>query len=715
MIRKRILLYMTSLLFSCLILTPSYSQDDRFFKKESPVEITADSISYNRENRVYIAEGNVEIKQDSTILWADRAMLDMTSGIATAYGNVRAVDEGGNILTGKSLHIDIRDKKVRVKRGRIFFKEQNVYIEGEVLAKTGRETYSSTRTYFTTCDCPEGKKPAWSFYLSSSRVTVGEFLTGWHAFFNIKGIPVLYSPYVKVPVKRKRQTGFLPPKPGYSRLRGAKLDNAFFWAIADNMDATFYLDVETKRGLGKGVEFRYIRKRSSYGELFFYLYKEKDIDRVREFRADVDNLLRPMTADDDRWQVKFSHSEYLPMGITLKADINIVSDDEYFIDFGKDTLERSYESLESTISFSKSWSSYSLVGEFRRFDNLLLEDDTTVLQMLPILTFTRSSQRLIGPFYFSMDSTFVNFERNTGVEGQRLDVRPKISLPLRPGGYFEFTPSFTPRATFYWSKKNPEGRYIDRYLYEVKADLTTTFVRIFSPDLKELKLLRHTIRPKLTYTYIPQADQYDLPSFDGEDRIPFTNQITYSLNTTLTGKFIKDGRKSYHDYLYMDISQTYDIYEATRRWESDTVKRRPFSDIFGEIILKPTPASMLTARGVYDVYERWFENYDTSMGVGDGRGDRVDLSYRYIRDETRYLEARVRIKTIKPLDFIYFNRYSFNEEMSIETSYGLEYTHQCWGALLTYTDRLEEKIIFLTFNLRGLGDIAGFRGRLEGE
>ncbi len=687
-----------------------------FFKKELPIEVYADHISYDRQSNTYLAGGDVVIIQGQNSITADRVILDMSSNIATATGNVRAVDEGGNTLSGDVLTLHIEEKTAVVVKGRLFFKEPNVHLWADLIRKTGPQSYDSRRATFTTCDCPEGEDPPWSFYISSSEVTVGEYLTGWHAFFNIKGVPVFYSPYVRAPVKRERQTGFLPPKPGFSRLRGFKLDNSFFWAISRNSDATFYLDVETRRGTGKGMEFRYIRKRDSYGELYVYHFKEKDIDRVRRFRDDVDNLSRPETAGDDRWRLRYSHRETLPLGISFKADINMVSDDEYFIDFGKDTAERSFESLESTVSFTKSWSLYSLVVEFRRFDNLLLEDDSKVLQRLPEITFTRSSQNIpYTPFYISFDSNFVNFERFAGPEGQRVDLRPKLSLPLRPGGYFEFTTSITPRGTFYWVKRNPEGRYIDRYIYEVDGDLNTTLVRVFSTGLKKVRLLRHTIRPRITYKYIPEAVQEDLPGFDSTDTIKKTNKITYSLNTILTGKFVTEGKKTYHDYIYLDVSQSFDINEATRKLTSEEDERRPFSDVKGEAIVRPSTWSTVTARGTYDPDDQIFKSYDTSLALRDRRGDDLYLTYRYIRDSTSYFELSARLRLVESFDLTYYQRYSFRETRSIESRYGAEYRHQCWGVVFSYTERLEEKLVYLSFSLRGIGPVAGVKGRIERE
>ena len=721
--KKSCLLPLTFCLFFFSLLSPDVFAETGF-KKDQPIEITADFLTYEKAKDTYYAEGNVIAVSGKTSIRADRMTVDMAASHATATGNVEVIDEDGNTLKGDSLELNIDTKVGVVINGRLFFKMENVHVKGEEIKKTGEVSYSAHNGLFTTCDCEEGESPAWGFYSTNADITFGEYLTSWNTLFYIKDVPVFYFPYLRFPVKRERETGFLSPKVGFSRLRGFKFDNSFFWAISDSTDATFYLDIETSRGLGKGIEYRYVLSKSSDGEFYFYHFKEKDIDRVREFRKGSNNLSRPKTAEDDRWLLKYRHNGFLPGDVIFKANVNRVSDDEYFIDFGKDVTERSLDSLESNISMTKTWQKFNLVTQFRYFDNLLVEDNNATLQRLPEITLTGIDQQILDtPFHFSMESSFVNFARKEGSAGQRADAHPAISLPLNPGGYFEFRPAAGIRETLYWVGDNPpQDRFHDRTTYDLSADITTTFVRILTSDedmeTEGLKKVKHSIRPKVLYTYMPEQVQDDLPVWDGVDRIGQRNDVTYSLNSILTGKFMEGAKPYYHDYIYLDLSQSYNINEATRKLVSPTDERRPFSDTTGELRVKPVQWTAITAKGRYDTYEGWMEEYDTSLGVWDKRGDRLDISYRYIRTEIKrspleYLDVSMRLKIIQSTDLTYRNRYSYNDKQTIEAVYGLEYRHQCWGTQLTYTERPEERIVFVSFNLLGIGEVGGLTERVE--
>ncbi len=707
------------------------------FKKKAPVELSADYLRYDEASDTYFASGNVVAVQAGMTLKADSVVADMASGVATASGNVQVIDEGGDIVRGDNLVFNIKTEDAVLAKARISFKKQGLLITGDTIRKTGPQTYEAKNITFTTCECKEGASPAWSFRASSAKVTVGQYLTGWNAFFYIKGVPVLYSPYISLPVRRERQTGFLSPQFGYSRLRGFAFKDAFFWAISDNTDSTFYLDEETNRGTGGATQYRYIRTRKSLGEVYFNYFREKDINRVRSFRSSL-NITRPLNATNDRWQFKLDHTEDFGGGLIFRANIDQVSDNEYFIDFGKDANESALGSTESDLSLSKRWTSYSLVAQIRYFKNLMVSGNSTTLQMLPEITFKGTGQRIpYTPLYFTMESSAMGFYRKTGIEGGRLDVHPRISLPLSLGG-FNFTPSFAPRGTLYLVKNDPDGSFFHRFLYDVTVDATTGFYHVFDTGLSSVTALRHSIQPRVTYVYIPGSSG-TVPSFDAIDAIPPMNTITYSLNNVITGKYRSGGVEKYWDYLYLDLRQSYDINEAKRTLTSSSDKRKPFSPIAEELTLKPTELSTLLVKSTYDIYLGAFTSFTSQITAADKRGDKLDFLYSFLKNTpgvspaailgpsivigqtgpigtlgvtgpTTYFGISTKVHVIKSIDLLYHRNYSYDTHSPLETLYAVQYGGQCWGATLSYTRTPAERLIFLTFNLRGIGRIGGVRG-----
>ncbi len=682
-----------------------------FFNKDAPVELTADFLSYDKTAQTYYANGNVVVKQEGVTMETEGVIMNVAAGKARTAGKTYIYDTEGNSVRGTDLWIDLRKNTAVIANGRIFYKKDNIHLEGDPLKKTGPNSYEAKRILYSTCDCPKkGKSRAWSFTAAEANLSLDGYLSAKNAYFRIKGRPFLYTPYLRIALQRERQSGFLMPKPGYSELRGVVLDNAFFWAISRNRDATFYLDIESARGFGGGLEYRYIRTPTSYGSFYYYNFMEKDIDRVREFRKGLNNLARPASASNNRWQLKMDHTEILSAGFNVRADINVVSDDEYFMDFGE-SADKSIESVESNVSISKNWSVYSLVAQLRIFDNLLIDDDATTLRKLPEISLTATDKKINRtPLYRSLSASFINFSRSTGIAGQRLDLQPTISLPLSPGNYFDFNTSVTPRGTFYLLTENPGGRYVDRFLYKLASEVTTTFGRTYHRG-GVIDAFRHTIRPKISYIYIPEANQDTLPSFDSVDFIAASNTVTYSLNSILTGRRLKKGLTSYHDYIYLELKQSYNIHEATRSRLSSTDKKKPFSDVVAELILRPTLNSSVTGKMSYDVYDNRPRSYDVYLDIYDKRGDKLTVSQRFLRDNTNFIEGSLTVHMSKAFDFSYLERYALDEGRSLERTFVGAYHHQCWGAELTFSRTLVETIVYLSFNLKGIGNIMGFRAR----
>jgi len=682
----------------------SYAGVGELFDSGAPVEVTGDNVTYDNKKETYHATGSVVVVQAGTTLMTDEIFMNMKVGTVRAIGNVFVTDAMGNTVEGEELTVNINKNTAIIINGKLYFEEGTVSVYGSRLEKTGKLHYKGKDVKFTTCKCDKDETPAWHFATSSATMKTDGYILAWNAFLKVKDRSILYTPILLAPISGGRKTGFLMPGLGSSNKQGKIFDNTFFWAISDSSDASFFLDYKSKRGFGKGLEYRYFRTANSYGELYLYHFKEDDLDRVRELRADDNNLDRPLSASDNRWQMKFKHTENFANGFKLKVDMNAVSDDEYFVDFSKISKEKSLESLESTISINKNWDKYSLTVQTRLYDNLLIEDDDPVLQKIPEIIFKGSSQRILdSKFFFAFSSTFVNYERNDGEEGQRLDLRPRISLPLNPGGWFELTPSVGPRMTVYKVESDTsDGRYHGRGIYDITTDLTTTFVKNYKPALEGVKVLRHTIRPKITHTYIPDYKQSRLPSYDSVDRVEPANTVRYSLNSIVTGKF-NDSSK--HEYLYMDIGQTYDIREDNGKSKRVAGDERPFSDIDGELILRPIKGMIISGKGVYDPYEKWFESSDAEFIMHNKRGDNFSLAYRQLRGSTRYIEASAHLNLTASTYLKYYDRYNFYEGDTLERAITFGYGQQCWGVELAWKKGIEDTVFLVTFTMKGLGEV----------
>jgi len=661
----------------------------------TPVSIEADSLTYDSAAATYHAAGQVRLSKGALTLTAERVDWNTQTGDALASGQVRVTEPAGE-MSGEEISLNLDSGLGQLRQGRIFLREQNFHVAGDVIEKLGEQTYRVTTGTFTTCD---GDRPSWKFGTKRLDVTVGRYAHARHALFYIRDIPVLYAPYIVYPVKTERESGLLMPRFGYSEKRGTQLSLAWYQVIARNMDATFYLDYLSELGVGKGLEYRYILGEDNEGTAKLY-------------------HINGIQGTDDRYAADWQHLGTLPGKVRLAADVEYVSSRDYFMDFGEVAEEYNKNQAQTVITASRNWRKLNLTGLFKYIKDLQQSNDGT-LQRLPEVDLTLVRQRLgDSPLYLGVDGNSTYFWRKEGVKGERLSLRPTLGGYFKPGGILEIAPEVGYRERLYWTSDVGPG-FERQGLYDFSTRLSTSVSRVFSPDSRVIRKIRHSIEPEVIYSYVPPENQSHLPQFDAQDDIGPKNQVAYAL----TNRFIarlepENGETFYHEFLYLRLSQEFDIRESRRDRLNPEDHLRPFSDVRAELTLRPTRWSYLDVDARYDVNSSGegvnrFTVFNARGAVRDGGGNALSLDYRYRRDSLEYLSANLDIAWLKPVYLNYQHRYDFADHKDLEKVLNLEYRDQCWSLFLTVRDRLEDTEYMVSFALTGIGRVGGFGGSLR--
>lgn len=204
------------------------------------VRFSADAVSYDSEGEVVTATGNVVMRRDAQSLRADKVVWNRKTGAITATGNIRTVDEDGNVLYTD--HIDLTDEfKAGATQDLLL-----VLREGGRLAARSSERDAEGHTVmhqavYSGCDviddqgCP--KRPSWE--LTAARVTynpVTKSVRYYGATLRVFGIPLLPLPGLSHPADFHAMSGFLIPTFGSSSSNGVEISNTFYWRLASNKD-----------------------------------------------------------------------------------------------------------------------------------------------------------------------------------------------------------------------------------------------------------------------------------------------------------------------------------------------------------------------------------------------------------------------------------------------------------------------------------------------
>jgi LPS-assembly protein len=646
------------------------------------LQVRADSLTHEQRDDVITATGSVEMDWDGSKLYADIAKYYRARGVVSASGGVK-LEKDGDIFVGESAELEIETKKGVVNKADIFIKTNNLHLKGERVVKSSDQDFSIQAGTLTTCD---GKSPAWRFRVDDLNLTLDDFAVGRNAVFYVRDMPVFWLPVFVFPAKTERQSGFLFPTIGHSSKKGAFLELPFYWALSQSSDLTATPDLQSRRGTGFGLEYRYMGYNKGDGTDRGYLIYDRQQER---FRGEIDL----------KQQVNFTDDTY------LRADLNLTLDRDYFRDFGTTSGEYNKQYLESVAFVTHRSDDLLYTAGAIYNDDLYASDNQSTLQLLPFAAVSGTGRKLGStPLFYSFAGNIVNFDRQQGDTGQRVQLSPRLTFPVHGGHHLSgsFWGGYNQR--FYRSDSpGVENGWRERGLFEAGGALRTEFARVYELKLGDAERVKHQISPEISYSFTQRRDQSSLPFFDFDDRVLGGDLLTFSVLNSLIGRSSTGENVQYRDLLRFLASQGYQLSGDHRDLEVIVDQSRPFTDTRAMLELFPLPKWRFFSDNRFSPYSGNVTNASVGAEVGDPKGTRAFLDYHHAEKRLDYIEGRVTYSDLKPYTFSASGRYSFDKPGFLETLYSVEYKHQCWGLTFSYRDRIDNREFAVSFNLSGIG------------
>jgi len=632
--------YLLILLLTAYCLLPA----DCCFAEEQTI-ITSEALEYNRDTSTYTAKGNVKIQRANITVESNALIYNEQTAEIFAEGAVRYNDHDVSITANKA-ELNLDAKTGIIYDGEILFKKDNYRIAGKEIDKEGERYYFSPEATFTTCNAPV---PAWCFKGKDIDAVVGERLKSKGVSFRIKNVPVLYTPYLIAPFQTERQTGFLMPEIGFSKLRGLNVNIPFFWAISENRDATITMDTYTKSGIAEGLEYRYIESKNTNGKWWLYHISDKVLDK-------------------DFFEWKALHEQRSTDGIGGFLNINYVNEKDFYREFSPHVELRTNRFLESTgeISFPLTNSRVYLLSQYW-ID--LKENSKPAPQRLPEIGYVLNTTN-VGHFWFSAMATLSNFWRDEGVYGQRLDIYPRMFHTF--GSDVVISQTLGLRETAY-SLNRSEENSLHREAFEYSIVANTRL-------LKRYSFFTHILEPSIGYTLI--TDSESPPLFDSTELFKKTSKIDLSL----LNRFVdKNG-----ELMVLRASQGYDSY----------INDRQFLPFKIEVGIKRPVSLRLDAS--YDVNVGRLDsiNSDLSMKIFKTT---ITAGQRYnIENDITFYNAGIGLNPYKPLNMEGGLWYDAKKREISDITVNIKYTSQCWVLNMKINKRPGDFIVSIKFDLTGL-------------
>ncbi len=617
-------------------------------EEQIPVRIVAQKVEGSINTKI-TASGKVKITYGDVTIIGDRAEYNREEGLIRVRGNV-IITEGEAKLHCSSIVYNLNTKRAVIEKvkGKI---SENGYLKADRVERLSDKEWIAYDGEYTPCshNCPD-----WSIGAKRFKILLGESFKGKWVTFRVKEIPVLVTPALSGPIKKRRSSGFLIPRIGYMSKDGFIYRQPFYIVLGRSADATFAYEKRFKNGNGKYGEFRYVLSEKNKGELSYY-----QIDKSR--RKD--------------WKFTLDHRLHESESFYGTASVELVNSREYYKSTTSfDVEEKTQVYTKSEVNLSKLWE-HAILNFNTVFLDYLDGSTDTIYQKLPEFNFYLMDTPLFKtPFTFSLDSQLTYFYRKAGGSSYRLNAAPALRLSTALGNGIKNTLKATTRLTAYQSGGT-------RTVFEFED-------RVSSYTYLPLEKFSVSLNPELTFKYTEVYNQENTPFYDESDRIEERKLLIPGLLTYFYSSDRQVARLS--------VNTDFDLENGDDIWDGANVN----------FDFSPVPNFSLS--------ETFFISSDSGLEESNTflrtslKGASAWLNFFYQKGENRYVRWGTEIPLNSFLKLSYQQRYDVKLSEDREREYAVSVNRGCWNGRLSYRwvknfDSSTDYQILLTVNLLRLG------------
>ena len=669
---------------------------------EERLTISAGQINLVEENVVEF-DGEVAFRYGERSISAERASFDLQTETAVVNGTV-AYRDPQVMIYGQDASVDTRGRTITFQGGGFELPLRGAQGSAKGIQIRGDNTIGLWSVNFTTCVTDP---PDWEMLARELEMDVDAgFGTARGFRLMFKGLPVLGSPWLTFPLDDRRKSGVLTPSFTNRDTTGLDISVPVYLNLAPNYDLTFTTRYMHQRGAQAISEFRYLLPRTDGQVRFEYLPEDAELGITRHYVSYNNN-----TALSEAWQ--------------LVANIQDISDFFYFEDMHNNLSVASQTHLNRAVELSYQaprWSFLARAQDIQTIDPFIgpgLAPYRRLPQFLMSGNWRRNVARLTSR------NELVQFDRQFGVTGWRLDLEEELSLDFRRPGMF-LTPSLSLRQTNYWLDEDSVERFgfggggeteFSRTLPVASLDAGLTFERT-APARGWMQ----TLEPRALYVHVPFEEQAHLPIFDtveptfnfvqlfrkyrylGADRIADTDQLSVGVTSRLID--LETGRER----LAGTLGQT--RYLSPQRV---TLHRKSFplgsaSDYIAEVVMSLQPSWRLGVDYQWDSEAAETSRTEARFEYRPRDDRMLGFAYRYQDGVLEQGDFSVAWPIGGAWKVIARANYSFLDEKPLERFLGWEYVSCCWRMQVYGRDYISrrtgesDRSLTIQFLLRGFTD-----------
>lgn len=640
-------------------------------------------ISANRVTSVIkglsVFSGNVEVHRGPVNIYADEVTYDQKENRIDGTGNISFANEAGDTLYAPQLHYELASDSGYAGRSLFTLADGAGRGNAERISfNKGSELIMDNMQYTT---CPPGQD---DWVLRGQRLKLNrenQVGTARNITVRFMHVPIFYTPYFSFPLGEERKTGVLVPNFGHSDKRGFFLAVPYYINLAPNDDDTLTPRYMSRRGLQLQNEFRYL-------------------DKHYNGNIDLEYLPNDAVTNTYRAAAKYNHNQTFSKNWSGGIDLQWVSDKNYLVDLGDSVATTSATYLPHTgqIAYNDNiWHFTARTSSFQTVDKSIAVIDRPY-SLLPQLTLAADVPTGANRPRYGLNSEWVNFDRNAGLTGQRLDINPSVSLPLR-NAYAFVTPKVGYRYTAYnLTGTDPltQNDTPERRLPIYSLDSGLLFEREGTWKNHDYT---QTLEPRLFYLNIPYVNQDGLPIFDtgipdfnfynlfrenrfvGADRVGDANQATVALTTRFLNALngTEQVRFSLGQIFYFQNPQ---VVLPTSTPVQTT------SNMVAEIQARLGQYWYVRGGLQWDSHQYATERSNILLQYHPAKNKIINIGYRYNKTIQEQADVSIQWPLSPRWALLYRWNYALPEKRTLQSYTGFEYTDCCWAFRITKGQRI---------------------------
>ena len=659
------------------------------------IVVTSKTLEYDEETREGFTTGETRFSQKQQWLVCSRAEFNLKSQTGIFY------DASG-------------------------YTDRQFFITGRTILKTGPDTYRVVEGTMTAC---LEKRPKWSFATSRADIRINGTARLHGTAFKIKGIPVLYTPYLMVPMEeKKRSSGIIPFHTGSSTSKGRAFRAGYYRTLGNSADATLYFDYFSLRGLALGGVFRARPRPSTRFDLEVYGIDDK---------LDQGGIL---LAVDGESQLK--------NGWRAVARVNITSNFNFRQAFSDSFRTATLSQERATAFLTRNHNGLSTNIAYQR-DEVFFPTRSLVIRKMPSLEFLSLASPLgSSPFILHLRASADSLSRNDSLIDtqnlvQRLDFYPRLTVRLPAVKGFSAVPSVGLRETYYGARLSGDSpsRVVNRGFHRRYADFS---IELRTPVLEKnyssswFGDFRHTVEPFAIYRWIRGIKDLDKTiRFDQEDAVADTNEVEYGIvQRFYVDREKRAGTRQKRELMSLGLIQKhyfdptfggdfrpgqsnafYPLNTVTGFYQTGITRNR--SPLSGILQISPRSGIHHDIRADYDTQLRRWRN--GSISTSWRQGDFV-LSGTYFRTGalepgllvSNHVQGQVGYGSLeKSLSSSFTVSYNLRTSQWLNSQTRVNYRWDCCGVALEFNQfdlglRTESRLSF-SFTLKGIGSFGNLK------